>query len=283
MPEKSQSLVGSLSGAVILFFILLIVFAKWGPAIPFAVNQTTSNQDLPFMVTGDGKVSAKPDTAIVNFGVETSGNTVLQTQNKSNSVLNAIVSKIKEQGISQDDIKTTNYNIYPQYSDQFSDSPVPVMMSPSSDPSERSVGISQPLMVPANPQQPKIIGYKVNINVSVTVRDLNKVNQIVDTATVNGANQVNGVSFVVDKPEQYQSQARKLAIDDAKKKANELARAAGISLGKVVGVSENAGYYPRPYEFSAKMEGDVSGSSQTQLNPGSTEISTQVTLSYETR
>jgi uncharacterized protein YggE len=256
----------------ICIIVALFIFGKFGPGLPLSVSQITTNKDQPFMVTGDGKVIVKPDTAEINVGLTANAKTVSQVQSKSNQIINTVTAELKKLGISPDDIQTTNYNINPDYSNE----PIAILGTPEAISSEK-------IPVPPNaPASPKIVGYSLNVNLTIKVRDLSKVNQVVDTATANGANQISGINFTADKPEQFQSQARKLAIADAKKKASELAGEAGITLGKVIGVSENPSYFPRPYELSAKMAGDTS-SSQTQLNPGSTEISTQVTLSYETR
>lgn len=272
---------------VIIVLVGFSLYGLFGPGLPLSVNSITTNKNDVFSVTGEGRVSVKPDIAEVNFGVATTGQTVAVVQSQSNEAINKVVEEIKKLGIADADIKTTNYNIYPQYDTQGAAVPLTVAAAPAMDTmAVRDIAMSaEPVMVtmPApSGRTPRITGYGMNVNIVVTVRDLTKVNQVIDTATANGANQVSNISFTVDDEEKYQAEARKLAIDDAKSKANELAGAAGLRLGKVVGVYESPVYYGRDVMMSAKAEG-MGGAGSTALQPGSTEIATQVTLNYETR
>lgn len=250
---------------VAIIFIALFLYGTFGASLPLYINQTTTNKNDLFTVTGTGEVTAKPDIAEVSFGVATTGSSVVEVQNQSNEAINKVIAAVKALGISDKDIKTTNYNINPQYGRE-GDSKLMMMPEP----------------IPPTPDQ-DITGYNMNVNVLVKVRDLNKVNQVVDTATTNGANQIGGVSFTVDNPEKYQKEARELAVADAKRQANELANAAGIQLGKIVGIYENPMFYGRgDMMMSAKAE-PATGGAPTQIEPGSGTISTQMTLNYETR
>lgn len=263
MKDQLISVAAKTATVAVITLVAFFLYGQFGPSLPISVNQITTNKNDLFTVTGTGEVTAKPDIAEVSFGVSATGETVATVQNQSNAAINKVIAAIKALGIADKDIKTTNYNINPQYGGAEQDRMLIEPLPPSLD--------------------QRITGYSMNVNVVVKVRDLNKVNQVVDTATQNGANQIGGISFTVDNPEKYQAEARKLAIADAKRQANELASAAGISLGKIVGVYENPMFYGRgDVMMSAKAE-PATGGAPTQIEPGSSTISTQVTLNYETK
>lgn len=238
-------------GAVVIFFLGLFLFAKFGPSIPFSVTQVTTNKTEPFFVSAEGKITTKPDIALINVGFTTNGMSVAEVQNQANQTINKISADLKRLGIGDKDIQTTNYNLRPNYDYR------------------------------ASPQ--KIIGYIIDVNLRVKVRDFAKVNSVIDTSTANGANQIGSLSFTVEDLEKFQSQARKIAIDNAKKKAAEIANESGITLGKLINVSEGFNESPRPMAMDLKVTGLGGGGSPTDIQAGSSEIAVTVTLSYETR
>ena len=149
--------------------------------------------------------------------------------------------------IDEKDIKTTNYSVYPDYD--------------------------------YNNGANKIAGFRVNVNLSVTVRDIDNVNDILDRSTSLGANSIGGIQFTVEdkKLKELQNEARKEAIEDAKEKASQLSKLAGMNLGKIVNISENFNNQPRYYAKESV------GGSGADVQPGSTDITTSVILFYETR
>ncbi|MCL5675731.1 MAG: SIMPL domain-containing protein [Patescibacteria group bacterium] len=241
-----------------LYVILIIVLSFWilnklNISLPLSMVSTVTNKNDVFTVDGQGKVTAKPDTAQINLGVTVNGNSVSQVQSQANETMNKITSDLKNLGASDKDIKTTNYSLNPNY-DYRSGSQ-------------------------------KIIGYVINIYLTVKTKDFNKINQMIDAATKDGANQVGGLSFVVDDPSKFENEARKLAIDNAKQKAQKIANEAGLRLGRVLNVSESQQPRPQPVLMNAAKAVDLGGAPEesTQVEPGSTEIVINVTLSYETR
>lgn len=239
----------NITGSVVIFFILLFLFFKFGPKIPLSVISQQKGE--PFVVTGEGKVSVTPDIAIINLGVEESGVSLKQVQDSVNKKSKNLVDSLKKLGVGEKDIKTTSYNIYPQYNYQGT--------------------------------TPQITGYQVSIDYQVTIRDLDKVNEALVIATQNGANIAGGISFEVnDETKNTKLQeAREEAVGKAKEKAEGLARAAGISLGKIINVSESqGGNYPGPMALLEKSGAEIS---QPDIQPGETELSVTVSLSYEIR
>ncbi len=236
---------------VIIFFLGLFLFGKFGPGLPLSINSVTTAQPAPFTVSAEGKVTAVPDIAQVSLGFTTTSPTVAEAQNQANQTINNISAAIKKLGINDQDIRTTNYSISPTYDFRSATQ--------------------------------KITGYSVNINLEIKVRDFTKINSVIDAGAANGANQVGGLNFTFDNVEKYKSQARKVAIDNAKKKASEIAAQSGISLGRLTNVSETNQAEPRPIMMGLGAAEKAVPSTPTQVEPGSSEISVTVTLSYETR
>lgn len=232
----------------VVFFALLFVYSKIGGPIPLSVRSVVTQKMDAFTVNGEGKVSISPDMAVVTVGVQTTGNTVKATQDDLNRRINAVSEAVKALGISGADIQTTNYSIYPNYDFQA--------------PSQR------------------ITGYNASSNLVIKIKDLDITNDVIDTATAQGANTVSGVTFDVEDKEKAQNEARELAVADAKKKAQTAANIAGFSLGKIVNYSESfggGGIGPLPY-----MARDIALESvKTEVEPGSQEILVNVSLSYE--
>jgi uncharacterized protein YggE len=240
-------------GKIILFLIILTLYFRLVGPIPLSVTQTTVEKKNTFDIEGTGKVSAIPDVAEVNLGIEVRRRTVFEAQKEANEKINKITEAVKKLGIEERYIKTVNYSLYPQY--DFKEG--------------RSV-----------------TGYNVNVSLQIKVKNFEKINAVIDTATSLGANQVGGLNFTIDdkKLEDLKMQARKQAIEEAKKKAKEIAALAGIRLGKIVNVSENSTspYFPQSLKQMQMGMGGSDQETQTNILPGESEITVSVTLSYET-
>ena len=241
-----------LGATVILVLAAVFAYGKMGPGIPIS-SVVSQKQDF-FTVEGVGKVTVVPDTAIVDLGINVQSPTVKSAQTQANTVIKDITSALKDLDIDAQDLKTSNYSIYPQY--------------------DYAAGRN------------RITGYQVNVSLTVKVRDIDKVNQVIDAATAKGANTIGGILLTVDetKQKELKQQAREQAVKEAKTKAESLARAAGLSLGKIVNVQESDSSDPRPilYAKSAPEVG-LGGGGDTSIQPGSTDITSSVTLFYETR
>lgn len=240
-------------GKIILFLIIITLYFRFVGPIPFSITQTTVDKKTTFDVEGTGKVSAIPDIAEVNLGIETSKKTVVEAQKEANQKINKIIEAVKKLGIEEKYIKTVNYSVYPQYDFK---------------------------------EGRNITGYNVNVSLQIRVKNFEKINAVIDTATALGANQVGGLNFTIDdkKLEDLKMQARKQAIEEAKKKAKEMAALAGMRLGKIVNVSENSpsSYSPQSLKQMEVGMGGGDQETQTQIQPGESEIVISVTLSYET-
>lgn len=256
-PEETSKRMppGSGIATVIIFFVLLFVFSKWGPAIPFSVLSQPKGE--PMVVSGNGKSTAIPDVANIAAGIQDRGASLSQVQNTVNKKSQNLVDTLKKLGIDEKDIKTSSYNIYPQTDYQ------------------------------ANP--PSVTGYEVSINYQIKVRDIEKVNETLTAVTSAGANVVGGVSFDLSDEARLKALdgARVDAVRTAKQNAESLAKASGVTLGKIINISESQEEgYPRPmYASDAKSIELARGETPTkpEIEPGTTEINVTVSLSYELR
>ncbi len=178
-------------------------------------------------------------------------------QSQNDDKVNKVIAFIKQQGIADADVSTSQYNIQPQYD--------------------------------YTKSQPAITGYQVNQSVVVKVRGVDKsqtvLNAILDGAVGSGANEIDGVDLSVDNPDALQEQAQEQAISNAKQKAQALAQAAGLTLGKVVSVSENSvtPVQPMPYAFNSSLAMGAAPAAAVapSIQTGSQEIDETMTLTFE--
>ena len=238
---------------VFIIFIVLALFLTFAGfnqlinAVNNYRNDGAANIPQTVSFTGEGKVKATPDTAKVEIGLITEGNNSISVQNENSSKMNAVIKFLKEQKVSEEDIKTSAYSLSPKY--------------------EYSKGKSA------------LVGYILNQTLTVNVRDLDKIGEILDGAVSKGANQVNSISLFVDKPEELKNKAREAAVEQARKQALATSKIAGLRLGRVVGFSENTmGEIPM-YREALGMGGGAT-SVVPQIEPGSEEIIINVTLTY---
>ena len=238
--------------SLIVFFVSLFLYSKFAVPIPFSITNVTSNKSEAFTVTGEGKVSVKPDIATVNVGVQATGTTTKEVQDNLNKNINAVSAAVKKLGVDEKDIKTSNYNMYPDYDY-------------------------------TGPRQ-RIVGYQASSNLTIKVRDIEKANSVVDAATAAGANTVGGITFDVDDKTKAENEARKIAVADAKAKAQLAATTAGFSLGKIINYQESTGGNRIvPMYAKADVAVGLGAGAPTELNTGSTDITLTVTLSYEVK
>ena len=236
--------------ALLAVFVLVSINQK--------LNTATTTNTVSF--SGEGRVAAKPDVAVIELAIVTQATTSKEAQDANSKKSQAVVNFLKKGGVADKDIKTLNYNIYPQY----------IYPRPLN-------GELYP--VPINGGGPKISGYQVNESLEVKIRNLDKVSEILDGVVAAGANQVGQLTFKIDDPEKLKSEARAKAIADAKKKANELKGEVGIRLGKIVNFSEGFSGYPGPIMYEAQaLSKDGGGPS---VPSGENEITVNVTLTYQ--
>lgn len=242
-------------GVLGLLALVLVVFVGAKARNAFEeynyIGKAVRDRDV-ISIDGEGKVMAKPDLARIDMGVQTEGQNVGDTQRKNTQKMNDIIAALKGLKIAAEDIQTTNYSIYPKY--EYTDG------------------------------KQKIDGYTVSQNVSVKVRNLDSIGEVLARAGDLGANQVGGIQFTIDDPKTLQQQARLKAIDDARKKAEDLASQLGLKIIKVVSFSESRGGYPMPFAMMDKAVAGIGGEAAVpSIEAGSLDVTSDVSVVFEVR
>jgi hypothetical protein len=228
---------------------------------------TTATNTMSF--DGKGEVTASPDLATISFTLRDAEKDVKDAQTKVTTKESAVLAFLSTQGIDKKDIKTENYSSYPKY-----DSGIPCYS-----------GVVSNIGMPCRPTNPTIIGYEVSEYMTVKIHDLTKVGDIVKGLGAVGVSDMNGPNYSIEKEDALKAEARKIAIDDAKAKAESLAKDLGISLVRIVNFSEN-GNYPMPMMYSKGVSvesASTAPSPSPDLPTGENKITSNVTITYEIR
>ena len=200
-------------------------------------------------VSGSGSVYVVPDIAYIYVGVRSDAATVAEALRDNNQLGQDIKATLLALGIDEKDVQTSSFSVYPQQYDQY-----------------------------GNPTETY---YVVENTVYVTVRDLDKMPVILDLVAKTGANSINGIYFDVADKSDAMEQARILAVEDGRTQAEQVAAAAGVTLGKLINISLVSGGYSYIFEGKGGGGGSPSASAQVPISTGQLTISTDVTLVYE--
>jgi uncharacterized protein YggE len=194
--------------------LMLAAAAIFIPTIGARAQQAQSAPEARVIVTGEGSVSVAPDYAQIRSGVTTRAKTVKEATDANSKLMTAVTAALLESGIAQKDIQTSRFSI-------------------------------QPVYAPQEPRtEPKLVGYSVSNQVSVTIRQIGKVGEILDRLVTAGATDAGNIAFLVSDPSKALDQAREAAIGDARRKAEVYARASGLRLGRVEWITEDTGSAP---------------------------------------
>jgi uncharacterized protein YggE len=197
-------------------------------------------------VTGEGVVVSTPDMASLSLGVTTLAETAALALADNNAAMQTVMARLKDAGIEDRDLQTSNLQLQPNWVHNEAK------------------------------QAAEIKGYTASNMVTARVRDLSILGAVLDAAVQDGANTLSGLSFEKSDPKPAQSQARKLAIEDARARATEMLQAAGAGLGKIISIAENSGYVSPMPMMKAAME-----SSDVPVAAGEVGTSAQVTIVFE--
>ena len=220
---------------------------------------TSTSRDVGIWVTGRGEASAEPDLGILNLGVEAFGSTVAEARADAALAMGQILEVVKSRGIADRDIQTRFFNINARYttrevtrcttSGELKAPKQPPTLTESESSSEGVVIIEIPehLSEPGEDcvvERERIIaGFDVNNQLTVKVRDLASIGEIIDGTTEAGGDLVRfqGVSFTIEDTKELQNQARTAAVEDLIAKAEQVASLAGVELGDLVFITETGG------------------------------------------
>lgn len=209
------------------------------PASPEAVRSMSVN--------GIGRVTIVPDIATINIGVRTEAEVVNEALEGNTAQANAISQVLQEMGIEEKDIQTSNFNIYP---------------------SERY-----------DPMTGEVQGryFVVENTVNVTVRDLSSLGEVLNATVEAGANSIYGISFDVEDRSAAIAEAREMAIQDAKAKAEAIAESADVQLGEIININVYEGSMPITY-FDSK--GGAYAEAAVPIAAGTLTITMEASLTY---
>lgn len=201
-------------------------------------------------VSGHGKVTVKPDTATLSLGVSVTAGKANDALRQAADKADTLIKVLTASGVSKDDIQTSGLSLYPQYSND-----------------GRTIS-----------------GYNASNSMSVTIRKLADAGSIIDAASAYVGNEITigGINFYVDNTDAAMGDARKSAIADAKKRADQYAVAAGAAVGQVLTISEVSTPMSQPiYYAGADKAASAAGGAPTPVSPGTQDLTLDVTVVYE--
>ena len=199
-------------------------------------------------VVGRGEVKGRPDTATIQIGVETEAPVAKDALAKNTDLATALQAKLKDLGVAEKDMQTSNFSIYPTYAQDGR----------------------------------QITGYHVSNSVIVKIRDLDKAGTLLDQVVQAGANSVSSISFSVDDPKALLNQAREQAMQDARAKADQLAKSGGAAVGDVLVITENVGA-PPPLPMALQAAAGAAGSKAVPVQPGEQSFGIDVQVTVQLR
>ena len=214
-----------------------------------AQNAANAKRLTTVTVSGDARVTAQPDTAIVSISVVTQNRSALEAQQQNAAQTTAVINALKRSAGSGAEIKTSGYTLTPQ-------------------------------RVYKENQPPTITGYEARNGITVTLSDLTRVGAVIDAAAQAGANNIDGITFTLRRDREARGQALSEATREAIAKAETLAQALGGRVARIVAVQEGGANSPRPVIY-ARQETFAKTSADTPVEVGTLEINSQVQLIAE--
>jgi uncharacterized protein YggE len=212
-------------------------------AVSPAVAQETRPQ---VTLTGVGTVSVEPDLALLRAGVTTDAKTARDAAEANSRAMNAVMTAARALGIAEQDIQTSRYAIQPIYEQA------------------------------GQPGRNRITGFQAVNSLTLKLRQLDRVGEVIDRLTTAGANTLGGVEFIVSEPSKLLDEAREGAIADARRKAELYAKAAGVELGRPFSIIEQSGGMQNP-----PMMMRVAAASETPIAPGERTLRISVSVSFD--
>jgi uncharacterized protein YggE len=200
-------------------------------------------------VSGEANVAVAPDLAQVEGGVTSEAKTAREASEANNAAMGKVLLALKGAGIEEKDYQTSRLSLQPQYA-------------------------------PAQPNRnvPQIVGYRASNRVTIKVRDVTKVANVIDTLVGAGANEIGGINFIVVQASKALDEARTKAVADARRKAEIYAKAAGVTLGEPLSITEE-GAAPPPV-FRSKMAAPMAINSPAPVAPGEEQLSITVNVTW---
>ena len=225
-----------------LSFAITLALLATAPALA----QTPAEFPSAISVTGEASISVPPDIAFVDAGVATDAKTAHEASEANNVAMGKVMAALKGANIDARDIQTSRLSLQPQYA--------PNRSGPS-----------------------PIVGYRASNRVTVRIHDVTKVANVIDTLVGAGANDIGNVNFEVSQASKLLDDAREKAVADARRKAEIYARAAGVTLGAPLSISEEGA--PQPV-FRGKMAMPMATTAPTPIAQGEETLSVSVGVTW---
>jgi uncharacterized protein len=239
----------------VVVILILTVLTGCSAATDNKPVVNVGSQQTGLWVSGEGKVTIVPDLALVTLGVSAKTATVGESQALAATAMDKVIAALKAAGVAEKDIQTQNFSIY------------------------------QDTRWDDIKQQDNVIGYNVSNTIVAKLREISKVGQTIDAVVEAGGNYIrfNSIQFSVDEPSDYFVQARELAMQKAKAKAEQMAKLSGVTLGDPTYVTESTNNYPMPYVTNYYREDMAMGAvaPTTSISAGEMEITATVQIAYE--
>jgi len=225
--------------------ILLLTLALLLPV--FAQAEHAAAPGATITVSGNATVTLKADYAQVTVGVSTKAPTVEEASQKNTAAIHAVISALTEAGVLEEDIATSNYSVNAEYD-------------------YSSMGGQ------------RLTGYNVSNQLNVTIRDMEHIGATLDKATAAGANNIYNIQFLSTKADAAMDEATAYAVQDAMRRAQLLADAAGLQLGNIVSITDTVtGYGGMPRTYKSTMDSAAGNS----ILPDDASVSASVTIVFE--
>lgn len=228
---------------VLIFASLALSF----PADPASAADPAAGPPRTVTVEGEGEVEAVPDVAEVSAGVTARADSARQALDASNAAMARVMSLLRAAAVGERDIRTSGLTVSPVYERPDRDSPQ------------------------------KIAGYQATNQVTITIRDLNRLGTILDSAVTAGSNRVEGIRFRIANTEELLDSARGAAFRDAKRRAVLYAEAAGAKLGDVLRITEQTAHMPQPRLLAADA---ATFSRAVPVSPGTQELRVSILVQF---
>lgn len=256
---KTGALLAVRVAAILILFISGLAGCSAGAAVdtqtpgsqPVSLN--VNSQQTGIWVSGQGKVTVTPDIATLTLGVSAQSATVADSQFQAATAMDKVMSALTNNGVAKKDIQTRYFNV------------------------------QQLTRYDSSSQQSVITGYQVSNMVTAKIRAIDKIGLTIDAIATAGGDltRINGVNFSVDQPENYFAQARELAMNDAKAKADQLAKLAGVNLGRPTYILENSSSSPMNYPLPvARSDAGGAAAPTTSISPGEMDITMNIQVTY---
>lgn len=231
---------------------MLLLAAATFSVVPAAHAQETREPSPQIRVTGSGEASISPDMAVLTLTVMREAESAREALDANNEAMAEVTAAMREAGIEDRDLRTSGLQINPRYNHP----------RPDSEDSE-----------------PRIVAYQVYNTLTVRVRDIDIVGEVLDRSVTLGVNQGGSIEFMNDDPSEVMDTARRRAVEDAMNRARTLADAAGVSLGPVISIAEQTqGQPPRPM-MARGMEMQMSDAA-VPVEPGENTYNVHVNVTF---